>query len=331
MHRGAIIVCAGLAVGLATIAACSGSNGSDITQGGDASAEGGGGTSADGGGSGPSQAQAAGDLAHAVCQRFQDCAPAYITIAYGSAAECEKRFTKQFTADLAAPGSNQTTAQVEACVAAAPSISCTDLLGRKTPDVCKPPAGKLADGTACSTDAQCANKRCKVAVGATCGTCGALAPAGQGCGKDDDCADGTKCVNETCVACGATTAACDATHPCNPTLACVGGTCVAAQAVGASCTTSEECDPLHGIFCDGKKCQALQFASAPSACGGIDGGLQLCTGPATCVGLGAAGKGTCTAAPADDAPCMVDGGATCEAPSVCLNGTCTFPTPSACK
>ncbi len=325
MHRGFIFACAGLCVGLAAIAACSGSGGSDITTG-DA------GTGADGGGeggSGPSPAQAAGDLAHVVCQRFEECAPAFITIGYGGAPECEKRFTAQFADNLSASGSNQTTSQVEACVAAAQGLSCADLLGRKTPDICKPPPGQLTDGKACATDAQCTNKRCKVAPGAACGTCTSPVAGGQACGKDDDCDDGLKCVNSACVPYGAMNAACDGSHPCNPTLACVGGTCGAPRASGA-CNAADECDQLHGVFCDGKQCQPLQFANAPAACGLVDGGLQLCNGPASCVSSGA-GKGTCASAPADNAPCTADGGAACEGPSVCLNGACTFPASAACK
>ena len=315
---------------LGAIAACSGSSTSSIAQTGND------GGAADGSaadtGSGISTTEASNDVATALCTRFEACAPGYITLAYGTSAECAKRLGSSVAIGIGAPGSIETPDQLEACAAAAPNISCADLVGRNLPAACLAPAGALANGTACAGDSQCLNKRCKVAAGAVCGSCAALATAGGGCGVDDDCVNGAKCENSVCTAYGASGDACDDTRVCNPTLGCVNKTCGPAGATGTACKESAECDQLHGVFCNGAQCATLAFTSPPSACGLVGGALTLCTGPASCVGLGAGtGMGTCDPAPADGTPCNADGGAACESPAVCVSGTCTIVDPKTCS
>jgi hypothetical protein len=306
-----VVALGAVASGVGFIVACSGASSNTVTL---------------------SATQGATELASALCARYNDCAPTFVNIAYGSVDECKTRLSLSIAKGVGATGSNLTPTELETCSKDVPAISCEDILGRKLPATCKPPAGTLADGAACNADAQCANKRCKVATNATCGVCAAPAAAGGACTKNDDCDDGLGCTGAICVAFGGTGSTCDATHPCNSTLGCVGGKCGAPSKAGTACKDSTECDQLHGAFCDGKICQTVSLGPVAAECGLVGGQLALCTGPASCVGFGGKSlKGTCTQAPADGTACNVDGGAKCEDPAQCVNGTCTFPDPAACK
>ena len=305
-----VIATGALASGIGFVVACSStSNGSSVTA-----------------------AQASTDAAQALCTRVNDCAPAYMNLAFGSVTECETRYAASVGRGIGANGSNLTADQLEACAKALPATTCADVLGRSLPAACHGPAGTLADGAPCADDSQCLNKKCKSSgPNTTCGTCGSPAAAGGACVASDDCADGLACASSVCVVFGATGSTCDAAHPCNSTLACVAGKCGPPQAAGAACKDSSECDQLHGIICDGKKCSQLSLVAAPTTCGLINGAYTLCSGGASCTGIMQTGMGTCTAAPQDGTACEVDGGAKCEDPAKCVNGKCTAPDPVTCK
>jgi hypothetical protein len=276
---------------------------------------------------------AVSDASAAYCARAAACAPAYVTLAYGTTTECAERLAASLLPGLTASGSNETAEQVEACATALSSASCADLLGRNLPSVCTPTPGTLADGTACAEDSQCVGGRCHIAAGTVCGTCGEPSAAGTACSQDDDCADGMQCAsNARCVVDGAMGAACDATHPCNAVYGCIAGVCTTPGAANAPCTTSDECDELHGIFCDGTRCTAVAFAPTSAACGLVSGVLTTCEGPgAFCQGETAPSyQGTCIAAAADGATCDATNGPTCTDPAVCVNGTCELPDPTMC-
>jgi hypothetical protein len=313
------------------VVACSGSSGGDLGAGeGDGGrAEGGGG---EGGGSIVPASKGAADLADVLCARLNDCAPAYVTITYGTVSECKARVSANLEQGVSAPGSVETGDVLEACAKVIPATSCSDVLGRNLPTACKAPPGTQQDGAPCAVDPQCASKRCKVGADAVCGVCAPRAAVGAACGVSDDCVDGAGCVSGACVAFGVAGSACSKSSPCNGTLACVGGTCAAPQKAGTACKDSVECDELHGIFCTGKTCEALAFAPPPAACGLVGAGFTVCTGPATCTGLGkGVFTGTCTPAPAEKTACDVDGGAKCEEPARCIGGQCTLPDPASCK
>jgi len=316
---------------LVALLACSGNSATVV-----GSDDGGGATSEGGadGGSGVTNAMAASDAANAYCARAASCAPAYVTIAYGTTDECVQRLGASLLQGITANGSNETPSIVEECTTAITNASCSDLLGRNLPAVCTPPAGSLADGTACAEDSQCSGGRCHIAAGTVCGTCGEPSNAGTACSQDDDCANGMKCsaANSTCQPYGAMGAACDADRVCNPTYACVNGTCGAPGVANTPCTTSDECDELHGIFCDGTKCTSVGFAPAAGACGLVSGVLTLCEGPAgDCQGVAAPTyRGTCVAAAADGAACDATNGPMCTAPAVCVNSVCELPDPTMC-
>ncbi len=283
-------------------------------------------------GSSVTTAQASTDTAVALCTRFNDCAPAYMNLAFGSVTECQTRYAATVGRGVGANGSNLTADELESCAKALPAASCADVLGRSLPAVCHGPAGSLADGAPCSDDSQCLNKKCKSSgPNTTCGICGSPAAAGGACITSDDCADAMGCAASVCVAFGATGSTCDAAHPCNSTLACVAGKCGPVQAAGAACKSSSECDQLHGIICDGKACTKISFVSAPATCGLLGGVYTLCSNGATCTGIAATGMGSCTAAPKDGTACNVDGGAKCEDPAKCVSGVCTTSDPATCK
>jgi hypothetical protein len=277
---------------------------------------------------------AASDAAAAFCARAAACAPAYVTIGYGTTTECEQRLAESLLPGITANGSNEPASQVEACATALATASCADLLDRNLPAICTPMPGSLADGTACAEDSQCTGGRCHIAAGTVCGTCGEPSGAGTACSQDDDCVDGMKCgTTNTCVAYGAMGATCDATHPCSSVYGCVGGTCAAPGAENAPCTTSDACDQLHGIFCDGTRCTSVGFAPAGAACGLVSGVLTACEGPGSfCQGETAPSyQGTCVAAAADGAACDATNGPMCTTPAVCVNAKCEVPDPTMCQ
>lgn len=311
---------------LVTLAACSGSttNMNDNT-------------GSDGGSDAASSvtaAQASADAATAFCARIQSCAPAYLSIGYGDVATCNTRFAKSILPSIGANGSAATPAMLETCAKAIANASCGDLLSRNLPAECRKP-GTLADGSACATDDQCLNMRCKVAPNAVCGTCGSHAAAGASCAVDEDCDFGAKCVNGTCAAYGKQGDPCSATRPCRADLACRSGSCAAPAATGDACTAFEECDVLHGVGCNPvtKKCEAFSFAQPGNACGFVSSQIVVCQGPGgDCVGATQQNpKGTCKAPAADGAACDNTNGPLCASPAVCMGGICTLPDPAACK
>jgi hypothetical protein len=327
------LVVAATGTTLVVLAACSSSSTSNITD----TGGGEGGAGEGGGGSGITATQAATDVATALCQRYQACAPAFIQLGFGTVDLCTSREANTIAKVIGANGSTVTPDQFEACAKAIPGASCADVLGRNLPAVCKY-AGTLADGMPCADDAQCMNERCKVATYQTCGTCTSPAAAGAVCAVDDDCKNGMKCVNTACVAYGAMGDTCDDTHPCNATLGCVSGKCAMPLGPGSDCsgTSKQGCDQLNGAFCDpfNNKCVTLQYADPSATCGFSNdaGTITLCKGPGSdCANITAPTfQGTCAAAAADGTSCAIDGGPTCEGPAVCQSGMCVVPDPSKC-
>jgi hypothetical protein len=310
----------------APLPACGGSS-SAFTSGDD----GGGGE----GGGGVSAEQAANDVASAYCARAEACAPAYLTYEFGDASTCKTRFAAALATEFGANGTSLTTALAEGCAQAIPNETCSDLLGRNTPQACQAVPGMLADGSPCASDWQCHGARCKVAPNAVCGTCGSLAAAGAACGVDDDCQLGMKCLNAACVAYGGSNASCDAKHPCRGDLGCKGGVCTTPSQAGTACASSDECDNAHGIFCNPvtMKCEQVSFAAPNAACGLVNSQLVLCTGPGPyCAGATQATmyKGSCLPYAQDDAACDPDAGPLCNVESACVGGTCTMSDPGKC-
>jgi hypothetical protein len=321
-------------------AACSGSTDNTPPGGDDAGPEADTGSTSDvsvsDGGSPVTAAQAASDAANAYCHALARCVPAYLEIGFGDVTSCAARLALELAPFFSANGTSTTPEQVEACAQAIPSEACADFLSHQIADVCRPKPGALADGTACSQDAQCMSTRCKIAPSDVCGTCAERAGLGAACAVDEDCQYGLDCNSSTkaCYKPGALGDACDTTTPCRVDLACKNAHCTNAGALGDSCTSPVECDQIHGVICNpvSHKCEPLGFAGPSAGCGLVDGGLVTCSGPgAFCADAGAPSYfGTCTPHAADNAPCDPDAGPLCDGLSVCVHGTCKVPNPANC-
>ena len=297
----------------------------------------GGSTSSIGGGSEVTADQASADVANAYCNRAQSCAPAYITVSFGDVATCATRLKATLLPSMGATGVTETPAQYEACAAAVPNATCSDLLARTLPGPCQPVPGTLAAGAACAVDGQCASTHCGLPSNAACGACAELAATGSACGVDNDCQAGMTCQGtpQLCVAYGAENASCDTTHPCRPDLGCKSGSCTAPSPVGTACQAAAECDNLHGVFCNPltMMCENISFAGPSSACGLVNKQLVVCTGPGSlCTGETAPSyTGSCVPYAADGAACDATNGPLCNAGAVCAGGQCVVPDPTRCK
>jgi hypothetical protein len=318
-------------------------------------------TTAGGGGAGggssvaPTADRACSDAQAARCARLDACTAEHgVAVRYGDPATCEARGKANCLTALAASGTGNTPAAVEACAAATPSESCDDLLMNNPPAACATKAGQAASGTPCAFAAQCQSTYCAVPKGAVCGTCAPVPKAGDSCVATGECGHDLVCpkATEVCVAYGAEKAACDAGTPCAPGLSCVGadaqklikGVCAADGAkAGAPCDakhlTAAGCDPNLGLWCDPatNQCAAISFVAHDAPCGALKaGGYAECTGGATCVIPQGQKEGVCQAPAADGAACDTSAGPGCLQPAKCVvtgngtAGTCKVPD-GACK
>ncbi len=347
-----------LAALLLASAACTARGSSSVGTGGGGSGEGGGSTTGSGGaggsgGSGPSAEQACADLAKASCDKRDACSMGFlITRAFGDLGACVTRTTALCLSSLAAPGTSQTPAKLEACVAAHPGFSCVDFFNGTPPADCVPSAGELPQGAACVTSAQCASTYCAVSQTEVCGSCQPLPVVGASCAVQTDCGRELGCarvVNAPSGVCAPWVSqggAClNGEKPCKAGLSCVGedpvgktdGACQpAGAAAGTACDGSRKtmagCDANLGLACVPAKqgspigtCQALQIVVAGATCGEIGGkpptGFSVCKASALCQKAAPADPtGTCVVAAADGSPCDIDPakGPPCLAPTKCV-------------
>jgi hypothetical protein len=315
---------------------------------------GGDGPSADGG---LTAAQACAADAHAACMLRSTCSMTFgIEKDYPDEATCENRTAIPCEHSLAARGTAQDPAGIEACSAALPNESCSDFLDGNPVSACVPPAGTGQTGTACGASGQCASTFCAIGQYQVCGTCQPLPPLGASCqvaadcGRDVACAVAAGASSGTCVAYAALNAPClTGTQPCAAQLGCVGddpttgtmGTCQAiAGTVGAACDgsrkTAANCDAQAGLACIPNAkgsavgtCKAITLVAAGTRCGDI--GAAPVTGVADCIGGGLcvkqltdagtpAATGVCVPPAQDGAPCDNDAtkGPPCLAPAKCV-------------
>ena len=338
------------AVLLVSLAACGGGKGSTH----DASAN------LDGG-SDMTSAAATACLAQAtaLCALRNTCSPGFgIEKNYGSSSVCVMRTADNCVASLAANGTGNTPALVDACAAAYPSETCTDYYDGNPVAACVPKVGTLANGGVCSFSAQCTSTYCSIPQYQVCGTCATLPVAGASCqvaadcGRDLACAiptlasdDGGLASSGSCQPFVALNGSClSGYHPCQSGLICVGddettmtnGTCQAQGAnISAACDSSRKtaanCDANLGLACIPTAkgsgvgtCQAITLGATGATCGDI--GMAPITGVADCSSGGLCKKalgstsGTCVAAAADGAACDNDAsiGPPCLAPAKCV-------------
>lgn len=277
------------------------------------------------------------DAAKAICAKLNECAPFFVTLAWGSVATCEQRAKIDCVPKLNANGTSQTPSQLSQCATDAKSMTCEDALGRNSPVSCHTQPGTLADGAACGTDAQCKGRLCRLSAGSVCGACSTIGAAGAACERDEDCDNGLACADKKCVTLGKAGAPCSATQPCTRSLSCNKGTCATPIAAGGTCEPNTDqsqnpCDAAKGFYChfQTKVCTEVASAAAGGQCGLVNNNIALCTGGSDCkVSMGLAG--TCQATAADGATCDDTKGPKCAAPARCASGVCKISDPSACK
>ena len=273
------------------------------------------------------------DAANNLCARLQACAAPLITTVYGDLATCEMRSKLTCPQGLMAPSTSETPDRLDSCASQVPMIACTDLYTRAAPpSSCQAQPGKLANGAACGTDAQCMSAFCKTPANAVCGVCGMRSAAGNSCSVNNDCDYGLACANAVCVAYGAVGATCDTNHPCGAPNKCRGGSCVTPVAAGGACDfVAQDCDATQGLYCNQQRvCAMATFAAAGQPCGIVNGAYVGCSGGARCKGATLTMPGTCLAPAADGAACDVNNGPDCLSPAQCVNSLCKLPNPATC-
>jgi hypothetical protein len=287
--------------------------------------------------------QACSDYAASVCGNVQSCLPFYLQLTYGNLTSCTARKKAPCVSALAAHGSGATAAAVEACARALVTVSCADYLSNNLPSVCNI-QGSVATGGACGSDWQCAGTAgyCDISATASCGVCSARSGVGGNCLSDNDCLAGLACLSSApkpiCAARGSEGSPCDPTHPCQATMVCAGAACALQPLVGAACQGSpgdvSSCDSYsaaHGLYCDGTHCVQGAIATVGQTCLSPPKGVTFCSGNVNCVATSFTGPATCPAPIADGAPCAAPGGGECQAPALCVGGTCRLPDPSSCN
>jgi hypothetical protein len=203
-------------------------------------------------------------------------------------------------------------------------------------------APRTAIGGDCNRSNECVEgARCHSSTGDS-GKCVAvtIAKAGERCtGRDGeiiDCEKGLRCVFEgasgTCKEATPAGGACMAGSDCADGLKCVGNTCGPGLPEGADCgNTFSGC--AKGLDCNGaKKCAPIVYVKAGEACdmnrrcerGSCDGFSFSSTGVT---------PGTCVDPLPDGAACTkgADEGPRCDLFAECIDGKCTPDDPAQCK
>ena len=312
---------------------------------------------ADGGGN-LTIAEACSMLGQTECAKRQSCSNgANIKRVFGDMNTCVARETLLCTDALHAPGTGNSPALIQTCIADYAGLACNDYFDGKFPASCTP-AGSVATGQPCGFNGQCQTAYCGSLAHAICGSCAPSPVPGDSCASSA-CDHGQTCVDSTmtCEANGILNSPCGGGVQCGSGLQCstpsttvddagTGGTCQhAISQVGAACGGSMPgCDGSLGLYCGGtngsKMCLATLFATDGQPCGALSsttftqclaGSCFSSTGTVS----GAGATGTCKADVTEGAACDYMLGPFCQMPSRCVptgggtaglcmlaNGTC---------
>ncbi len=289
----------------------------------------------------PSPEEACDKVAPALCSKLSECSPFTFNQAYADVASCVARAKLVCAQSFSATGTSASTSRTVDCATALMALTCEDVYASKTPESCKAMPGQIANGSACTDNAQCQSTWCARANNMTCGACGPRPVAGTNC-ANQECADGLRCVNDVCVTTGMAGAQCDGSHPCRAGYACKGatpggmGTCALGLAAGAMCESllgpnNAGCDTAKGLYCHPttRVCTAVTYAKTGEACNIVGNGFAVCASSGTCKTQG--GTSVCLAAAADGAPCDEMAGPKCTPPARCVSGACKIEDPATCK
>ncbi len=315
----------------------------------------GGGTGGSGGTSGG--AQACSDYATALCNLRQTCTNGFaITVGYGDLPTCQARYQASCENSLAAPGTGNTPAHLEACAQAMAGESCFDYFTNAAPSACAPPAGTLATGAGCAFDGQCQSGHCALGDQQICGSCQPPPQAGSSCAGGVGCGSGLLCLadTETCGQGVPDGGACTDKDACGGAESCVGlsaggsGVCLPRGGVGSPCDprelTAPSCFGAGGVYCvrgarDAGSCEPITVATAGQPCGIVPGIADAeCGSGGLCAKAADAGTGSCVAYVSDGSSCDSVAGPPCLPPAKCVPasdggsaGTCTLPNGSLCN
>ncbi len=275
--------------------------------------------------------------AYAKCTKLSGCSKAYLENRYGTVAVCEQVMRADCIAGTNAPGSGQTTEQINGCTAVVADPNgnwdCDDyIFSQNTPAACATPAGSLANGASCLVSGQCQSTFCNVPSGGSCGTCAAPLQLHDSCATSN-CPASFICesTTKTCETYSQLGASCGAGVSCAVGLTCTpgvdGSTCQSGvDTQGQGCVFSGPgCSFSDGLVCNiqSSTCQGVQFVAPGGACGQVSGQQAYCSG-GTCT------FGNCVADGLAGQPCsMAANGGTCITGTRCITpadggttGTC---------
>jgi hypothetical protein len=265
----------------------------------------------------------------AICDKLNECAPFFITIAYPDLATCAERSALSCQLDTGLPGSGLDAMEVQACADAIGPASCDDLFAGDIA-ACAPQSGTVPNGSACGSETQCQSKFCDVDESGTCGTCKPTVPDGGSCAMNGDaCEPPLACAeDQTCATKAKSGEICGMDKPCVENLACSVGICGEGGKMGDICSPMLPCATSAGLNCNlmTNMCEPFAVADVGQACGFAMGKITLCKGGATC-----SANDVCVAPAKDGEAC---GGAMdvgCLSPAKCTNDVCTVPDLSTCN
>jgi hypothetical protein len=278
--------------------------------------------------------QGCNQVAQALCDALNRCAPVFVQEQYGDATTCVSRTALSCMSDQGLPNVLRTPDDLVRCAQAAPGTSCADALAGKLPSACETKPGALANGVACGSNLQCASAYCNKTD--ACGVCGPRADVNGACTVNDGCTTGLACANNACVKPAELGQPCNLpSQPCRTDLYCTAkngaGTCAARVENGGSCSdnTGDACDVFKGAVCNtlanANTCVTINIAKPGEACSlasktACVGGIAPCSN----ILLG----GVC-ALPAQDGT-MCGGNDVCIPPATCVNKVCRLPSAPNC-
>ncbi len=218
--------------------------------------------------------EACADLAAAECDHLRACSDTLFVAAYGDPGTCERTIAASCAAWPSLPGAHLGGGDIEACAQAYGGHPCDRLLLHAAPAACRF-RGKRANGSECSSGAQCQSSFCRPGAEDLPGECAAVRELADTCSQaGSPCAAGLYCSQSgRCVPFGSPGDACGALAPCNPLYWCDAGLCAAPAGEGgqcAPCAGGATCDLLSGLVCGASgTCQsgdvsALVVSDAPA-------------------------------------------------------------------
>ena len=273
-------------------------------------------------------------VAKALCDTLNGCAPVFVQYLYGDEPTCISRAVLSCMTDQMVTGIARTADDLVSCAKAAATTSCSDALAGNFPSVCAVMPGPVANGAACGSDWQCQSTYCNKTD--ACGVCSPRAVAGADCTVDGGCVAGLVCANKKCVAPAGPSAPCNLpAQPCRADLYCTSaagsGTCQTRIEPGGACADNpaDACDIFMGGVCNtianANTCVTIKIAAGGDVCGlaaktACVGGVAPCSNPLT--------GGVC-ANPAQDGEACGDK-AVCVPPATCVDKICRLPSAPDC-